>query len=269
MNERLFLKLLLVLFLGLIAAEIVVVSLFGLKLELILLCFIIAAALTGILFVVRLLFSERPDIDSVSVRRAKQKSNHIMQDRLKEYTVDEEFLGANAFSHGKGNSQKFSDKEPHVLKPDIQKPPVLTSIEEAIRVHAEMYGGLDELQKMIQKIDETSFERLLAKAGFGRISREEIILQIALMANSELDSVETNREQQCILDGHSMDRDSFDEYIRRCMNVSDEESEASDKGFSVELDQEGLSRGTGPMPADFSHDPKAVFSKLNKQGKNS
>ena len=47
MNERFFLKILLVLFCGLIAAEVLVVSLFGLKLELILLCFIVASALTG------------------------------------------------------------------------------------------------------------------------------------------------------------------------------------------------------------------------------
>ena len=55
MNERFFLKLLLALFAGLIVAEVVVVALFGLRLELILLCFIVVAALTGIAFVVRLL----------------------------------------------------------------------------------------------------------------------------------------------------------------------------------------------------------------------
>ncbi|NMW17645.1 MAG: hypothetical protein HKK66_01190 [Chlorobiaceae bacterium] len=251
MNERFFLKILLVLFCGLIAAEVLVVALFGLKLELILLCFIVVAALTGILFVLRLLLAERNDIDSVSMRRAKEKSSGIMQDRLKEYSVDEEFLG--------GKDKHRAGSEEPVL-------PVRESIEDAIRVHAEMYGGLGELLQMIEKIDDASFERFVKQVGFGEISREEVMLKITLMTNGELNAAECNRVEQSIIEGHSMDKASFDDYIRRCMNVSDEESESADKGFSVELDSAALSKGTVPMPTDFSHDPKAVFSKLNKPG---
>ena len=251
MNERFFLKILLVLFCGLIAAEVLVVALFGLKLELILLCFIVVAALTGILFVLRLLLAERNDIDSVSMRRAKEKSSGIMQDRLKEYSVDEDFLG--------GKDKHRAGSEEPVL-------PVRESIEDAIRVHAEMYGGLGELLQMIEKIDDASFERFVKQVGFGEISREEVMLKITLMTNGELNAAECNRVEQSIIEGHSMDKASFDDYIRRCMNVSDEESESADKGFSVELDSAALSKGTVPMPTDFSHDPKAVFSKLNKPG---
>ena len=251
MNERFFLKILLVLFCGLIAAEVLVVALFGLKLELILLCFIVVAALTGILFVLRLLLAERNDIDSVSMRRAKEKSSGIMQDHLKEYSVDEEFLG--------GKDKHRAGSEEPVL-------PVRESIEDAIRVHAEMYGGLGELLQMIEKIDDASFERFVKQVGFGEISREEVMLKITFMTNGELNAAECNRVEQSIIEGHSMDKASFDDYIRRCMNVSDEESESADKGFSVELDSAALSKGTVPMPTDFSHDPKAVFSKLNKPG---
>jgi hypothetical protein len=268
MNERFFLKILLVLFGGLIAAEVLVVSLFGLKLELILLCFIVVAALTGILFVVRLLFTERTDIDSVSMRRAKEKSTGIMQDRLREYGVDEEFLGGKSLNRTKWNSQKpsFPDHSAVSEEPVL---PVRESIEEAIRVHAEMYGGLGELLKKMETIDDASFDRLVKKVGFGEVSREEVIHKITFMANADSKAVESDREQQCVLEGHSMDRESFDEYIRRCMNVADEESESADSGFSVELDSVALSKGTGAMPKDFSHDPKAVFSKLNKPGAHS
>ena len=265
MNERFFLKILLVLFCGLIAAEVLVVSLFGLKLELILLCFIVVAALTGILFVVRLLLAERNDIDSVSMRRAKVKSSGIMQDRLKEYSVDEEFLVGKAANRSTWNSQKPSFPE---LGVDSDEPvlPVRESIEDAIRVNAEMYGGLGELLKMMEKIDDASFDRLVKKVGFGEVSREEVILKITLMSNDEVNATDCDKVEQCILEGHSMDKASFDEYIRRCMNVADEESESADNGFSVELDSAALSKGTAPMPTDFSHDPKAVFSKLNKPG---
>jgi len=265
MNERIFLKLLLALFSGLIAAEVLVVVLFGLRLELILLCFIVVAALIGIAFVVRFLFAERAnDIDSVSMRRAKEKKTDIMQDRLKEYDVDEEFLGGKALNRGKWNPQKPSLA--HSAGSEEPVLPVRESIEDAIRVHAEMYGGLGELLQMIEKIDDASFERFVKQVGFGEISREEVMLKITLMTNGELNAAECNRVEQSIIEGHSMDKASFDDYIRRCMNVSDEESESADKGFSVELDSAALSKGTVPMPTDFSHDPKAVFSKLNKPG---
>ena len=268
MNERFFLKILLVLFGGLIAAEVLVVSLFGLKLELILLCFIIVAALTGILFVARLLITERTDIDSVSMRRAKEKRTDIMQDRLKEYGVDEEFLGGKSLNRGKWNAQQpsFSEQSTGTEAPVL---PVRESIEEAIRVHAGMYGGLGELLKKMETIDDASFDRLVKKVGFGDVSREEVMLKITLMANADSKAVESDSEQPCVLAGHSMDKASFDEYIRRCMNVADEESESADNGFSVELDSVALSKGTGAMPKDFSHDPKAVFSKLNKPGAHS
>ena len=268
MNERLFLKILLVLFSGLIAAELLLVMLFGLRLELILLCFIIVTALTGILYVGRLLSMEIADIDSVSMRRAKQKSIDIMQDRLKEYTVDEEFLGASALGREKGNHQKQSSNKEYINS-NVSTAPNTGSIEEAIRAHAGMYGGLRELLKEMEKIDETSFDRLVKKVGIGRVSREVVINRILQMLDEERDSTKSIAEEQPAMPGFSLDRESFDLYIQRNMSSSESEHESTDNGFSVELDQEGLSRGTGAMPEDFSHDPQAVFSKLKKSGSNS
>jgi hypothetical protein len=268
MNERFFLKLLLVLFSGLIFAELLVVLFFGLKLELILLCFILVAALTGIVFIVRLLFTERKAIDSVSMRRAKEKSNDIMQDRLKEYTVDEEFLGPKFLNRRTGDFQESSFQE-HFASAKESILPIADPVEKAIRGHAEMYGGLGELLKAIEKIDEPSFDRLVRTAGFGRVSREEIMHRIALMADKERDSGKSIEENRATLPGFSLDRESFDLYIQRNMSSSESEQESADKGLSVELDQEALSKGTGTMPEDFSHDPKAVFSKLNKPGSRS
>ena len=180
MNERFFLKMLLILFAGLIAAEVLVVAIFGLRLELILLCFIVAAALTGIAFVVRLLLGERTEIDSVSMRRAREKRGGVMQDRLRDYGVDEEFLGGKTLKRPKGNAPASVLSEQ--LRGGSNQPAVpAVSIEEAIRVHAEMYGGLGELLKLMKKIDEASFGRLVQKAGLGDLSREEVMIKIGLM----------------------------------------------------------------------------------------
>ena len=273
MNERFFLKLLLVLFAGLIAAEVLVVVLFGLRLELILLCFIVVAALTGIAVVVRLLLGERTEIDSVSMRRAREKRGGIMQDRLREYGVDEEFIGRKTVKRPKGNAPASAYSE-QLRGSSIQSAaPVTVSIEEAIRVHAEMYGGLGQLRQMMEKIDEASFVRLVQKAGLGTLSREEVMLRITLMVDegscSSEAASEAEGESPCILEGHTMDRESFDDYIRRCMTGVGDDPECVDKGFSVELDGDALSKGSGVPPPDFSHDPKSMISSLKRAGSQS
>ncbi|MEI7747662.1 MAG: hypothetical protein WCI81_01165 [Chlorobiaceae bacterium] len=269
MNERFFLKLLLTLFSGLVAAELLVVVLFGFRLELMLFCFIMAVALTGILLVVRLLLQQPPEMDSVSIRREREKRTDIMRDRLREYSVDEEFLGGGAVKGAKENSvaspittaqkkRNYSAGEPAV------------SLEEAIRVHAEMYGGLGPLLQMMEKIDEASFCRLVKKAGLGELSREEVMCRITVMIEASSSSIRDTKgvdggEQPSVLEEHSMDRESFDEYIRRCMTGAADDSKDAD-GFSVELDSEALSRGAGVPPADFSHDPTSVISSLKRAG---
>ena len=268
MNERLFLKLLLVLFAGLIASEALVVALFGLRLELILLCFIVVAALTGIAVVVRLLLGERREIDSVSMRRAMQKRGGIMQDRLREYDVDEEFMGGKVVKPPKGSS-------PAPARHDMRgsstpsSAPVTGSIEDAIRVHAEMYGGLGQLLQMMEKIDEASFGRLVQKAGLADLSRQEVMLKITCMIDEHASSDGAASQTSCILEGYSMERESFDDYIRRSMSGAEVDLESADKGFSVELDGVALSKGAGVPPADFSHDPKSVIASLKRAGSHS
>jgi hypothetical protein len=266
MNERLFLKLLLLLFSGLIAAELLIVSVFGLRLELILLFFIIAVALTGIAIVTRLLRRERPDIESVSMRRERQKSSGIMQERLRDYGVDHEFISGKSARPAKESGSASSQSAP-LSNPDMSIPPVSVSLDEVIKVYAEMYGGFGVLLRTLDQLDDAGFGRLMAKAGLGTLSREEVIHKISQMAQEEpLTGNTADRragESDTPLSVTSLDKESFDEYIRRSMNNAEGDA---DSGFSVELDSEALSRGTGTMPSDFSHDPKAVFSKLKKPG---
>jgi hypothetical protein len=45
-------------------------------------------------------------------------------------------------------------------------------------------------------------------------------------------------------------------------------SEGQGAGFSIGLDEGGLSGMPSEPPTDFSHSPKAVFEKLNRPGGN-
>ncbi len=266
MNDRFFLKLLLALFAGLIAAEVLVVVLFGLRLELILFCFIVVAALTGIAVVVRLLLGERREIDSVSMRRAMQKREGIMQDRLKEYDVDEEFIGGKKVMRPKGERSSSALREHQRGNSASPAAPVSLSIEEAIRLHAGMYGGLEKLLQLMEKIDEASFGSLVQKAGLGTLSRQEVVLRITCMIDEQASSGGAASRKSCIIEGYSMESESFDDYIRRSMSGSEEVSESGDKGFSIELDGAALSKGVGVPPADFSHDPKSMIASLKRAG---
>ncbi|NTW81849.1 MAG: hypothetical protein HGB36_00550 [Chlorobiaceae bacterium] len=261
MNERFFLKLLLGIFSGLIAAELLIVILAGFRLELILFCFIIAAALGGIVMVLRLLANERPEVDSVSMRRARAVREGALGERLQHYEIDEEFLS--------GNSER-SDKGGKAGRGQSAKVPGVT-VEEAIRTHADMCGGLSQLLVKMESIDDVSFSRLVTEAGFGTVSRNDLIRRIQLMAAvKDQETCSTiKRSLDEAIEAFSNDRESFDDYIRRSMTSSESHVQPEDEGFSVELDNTGLSNLNASIPKDFSHDPKSVISKLKKSGSSS
>ncbi len=264
MNERLFLKLLFTLFSALLAAELLVATLFSFRLELLVFCFVIAVALTGMLVVVRLFSQPRAEIDSVSSRRAKAKRSDVMRDRLSAYSVDEEFLGGERFTESPAPRQTPARASSSSSSSSI-------TLEEAITAHASMYGGLQQLLKMMEKIDEKAFRQLLKKVGCEQLSREEIIVKITLMIEADdcscPPSEGAGKASSSLLENHSLDQESFDDYIRRSMTSSDEDDSAgSGDGFSVDLDEAALPRGVGRPPDDFSHNPKAMMESLRRAG---
>ncbi|NTW69552.1 MAG: hypothetical protein HGB23_06825 [Chlorobiaceae bacterium] len=267
MDERFFLKLLLFLFAGLIAAELLVVAVYGFRLELILFAFIIAVALTGIVIVSSLLLREGSDIESVSMRRLRQKSAGIMQDRLKDYSVDHEFMGEHASRAAKVSAETPAFSAP-VGNNEMKASTGTVMLDELIRQVAGMYGGFGTLLRAVEQLDNAAFKRQMAKAGFGSsgsFSREEVIERLIQMTEGEClnnrDESGSIGEKECVIDGFSLDSESFDLYIQRSMSSTESDGE---DGFCVELDSDALSKRAGTMPPDFSHDPQAVFSKLKK-----
>ena len=267
MNERFFLKLLLALFSGLLVVELLVLLLFGFRLELIVFCFVIAVAMTGMLVVARLLQQQRAEIDSVSSRRAKAKRSDVMGDRLREYSVDEEFLGGESFRREKASSPVPPAESRNSRKPSAGESTM--TIEEAIKAHAEIYGGLGQLLQMMEKIDDGAFGHLLKKAGLYEISREEVIVKITLMIEAESpvmeNAVDCQGEEPCILEGHTLDKESFDDYIRRCMTGTEDDEKCGD-GISVDLHDAAILQGTASPPEDFEHNPKSVIASLKRAG---
>ncbi len=190
MSDNLFLKLLLGLLGGLVAAELGVVLTVGLRLELILLCFIVAAALGGILFIVKKLVVSRPELETVSMRRARAKEDEHMCKRLDAYDVDREFLGAGSSKRVQG----CSDPE-------------------------------------------------LPACGCS--------------------------DKPSGLEGFTMEKESFDLYIRKSMSNVPVESEEYGEAIALNLDFEGIPKGRNSMPVDFSHDPRAIIESMKRLGADS
>ena len=83
-----------------------------------------------------------------------------MKDLLAGYEVDEEFL---------------RDRQ---VKPQERKSNTASSampLEQAIRAHADLFGGLEKLHEAIERFDEKAFQDLAGKAGISGVSRVEVL----------------------------------------------------------------------------------------------
>jgi len=254
MDERLTGKLLFALSASLLAAELAVAAFGGMDTAWMLLAFFVYVALCGMLFAGGMMRgSDGSAIESVSMRRARAFQEEGMKDLLAGYDVDEEFLQGRQAKPQAGKSNPSFSGMP---------------LEQAIRAHADLFGGLEKLHEAIERFDEKAFQELAGKAGISGVSRVEVLEKIRLMACGEKEEIRENvsRSLEDTIKAFSLDRGSFDDYIRRCMTSPDRGDEAGDDGFTVDLDVAGLSQGSSAPPSDWSHDPKSVIAKLKKPG---
>ncbi len=221
--------------------------------------FVIYVALSGMLFSFGMMQENGGSgIETVSMRRARAFQDEHMKDMLDGYDVDDEFLHKGAV---KAAGKPKPAKEP-------PQDSGAGSLEEAIRTHAELFGGLSRLFDALERLDESAYADLARKAGIGDVSKNEVMEKIKGMACAEKTEIrETiSRSLEETMRSLSNDRAGFDDYIRRCMTTTERSDDSGDEGFSVDLDIARLSQGSSAPPSDWSHDPKSVMAKLKKPG---
>ncbi|WP_150081111.1 hypothetical protein [Chlorobium phaeobacteroides] len=267
MNERVMVKMFLSLSTLLFIAELVVGLFYQADLRLMVLFFMLAVSLAGILVSLKMLLGEKQEVESVSMRRRRALDDEVMKDVLDGYEVDEEFLG-NVSRKGKKRGGSGAVREQNISA-GASGAKDESSLEDAIRSHAVMFGGLEKLLDALTEVDELSFGKMMEKAGIQGVARGEVIVQIQTMVDLEQRSCGEllKRTEDSLSEGLSLDKESFDEYIRRCMTTSESESAPVSTTFSLDLDMAAMSKQDGTPPKDFSHAPEAVFSKLKKPGK--
>lgn len=245
MNERLAAGLFAGLSALLIVAESLLAAVYGFDPGLILFCLSLYAGAAGLVFSLKGISGEgQGRIESVSERRARAKRGEggILQG----YDVDEEFIGAGHRSHRQsGTGERTVDDG---------------ELRAAIASYAGMAGGPAALRETVSGMDDASFGAMVRKLGLSGVSKER-----ALEAVDELVAAESGQTVPPLQ--ISLDKETFDDYIRRCMNdgeTGSDDDQRAGRGFSIGLDAEGLSRMPGAPPTEFSHSPEAV--KANRPG---
>ncbi len=237
---------------ALIGAETALAVLHGFDPGVILFCLAIAVGAAGLVFAVSLLAGDgQRRVESVSERRARARAGDAGS-RFEAYGIDDEFLGNGRPGRGAAApaGEPFADD---------------AALKAAVAAHAAAAGGLVALRETLAGLDDDAFRVMAGKFGFSGVSRiramgvvtELIAAEVAVGKASEVPPLSI-----------SIDQETFDDYIRRCMTDGGSEPPAAgaESGFSVGLDADGLSGLPGDPPATFSHDPQAVFSKIGRSG---
>ena len=254
MNERLASGLLAGLSAALIIAEATLAAIYGFQPGLILFCLSIYAGAAGLLFSLRPLFEGGSrGVESVSERRARAMQDRNMGNILEGYDVDEEFIG-----RGRGSRKPSSGKSSGEARPLDEE-----ALRAAVINYAAMAGGFSRLRETLESMDDRAFGTMARNAGITGVTRER-----ALAVATELAAGgEAGTDEAAPTLSISLDRETFDDYIRRGMTEGDHGQDGDEgAGFSVGLDADRLSALPSEPPTDFSHDPKAIFSKIHRAG---
>ncbi|NTU68742.1 MAG: hypothetical protein HGB02_07680 [Chlorobiaceae bacterium] len=248
MNERLAAGLLAGLSAALIVAETATAVLRGFEPGPLLFWLALYAGAAGLLFSLKTLSDGGSGrIESVSERRARAKGSEGAAGILKGYDVDEEFLGS-----GRRTSKPAASAGPTVDDGDLKA---------AITSYAAMAGGLARLREALESMDEAAFGAMVRKIGVAGVSKDRALAVVAEMVAAESGAGGGEELPSLRI---SLDRETFDDYIRRCMTDRDtsiDDSEGAGDGYSIGLDADGLSRLPGEPPTSFSHSPEAVKAK--------
>lgn len=259
MNQRLTAGLLTALSVLFIAAELVVAALGGFDPACMVLLLSLYVGFVGLLFGLRT-FSEgrREVVESVSERRARARRGGLVGNLLDDYEIDEEFLGRGA-------------RKPRSTKPSAspssgaskERLPDDEELKSAVTAYAGMVGGIVTLRETIESMDDSAFSSMARKAGMGGVTRERVLAVVVELVSAQGPSTSDEAPPLSL----SIDKESFDDYIKRCMSepdvcVGDDANDS--KGFSVGLDAGDLSSRPGTPPTEFSHDPKAVMERFKR-----
>ncbi len=265
MNERLVSRLLILLSALLLIAELVLVLLYGVRLDMLLLPVICYVGGVGMLMGFTYLKGKRPEVESVSMRRQRAMQDELVRKRLEGYEVDEEFLPG-------GHKKHSPVKPPAAQQPSSPSanPPVsagrgvpdedpFKDVEPYLRELAESFGGYSIMIQRVLSMDDVAYKRMLYSLGMEMMEREAFLAPL----KSAMEKIV--RKQGSSLRS-SLDHEGMDSYIADVLAGRD--SSPGQGGGTIDLGRDIPSGGSATPPSEFSHTPRSVLDQFKRSLKN-
>ncbi len=266
MSERVVVKILIGLSAALIVSELVLLAIFGVKLEMILLPFIVFLAAAGVLLGIAFLRGTRQEIESVSMRRARAMKDDLIRRRLDGYEVDEEFLPGGQKKRQKPQLFSVPPKggSPDPVRSVAAPLPAAREAEDdpfalldpKLLELIESFGGVAQMVRKIESMDIVSYKRMLYGLNMDVVDKEEFLMPVRkAMAGGTPGNGELRAE---------LDHEGMDDYIKKVLAGRDSSSGSGSDTYSLDIDPGSFSSGPSAPPSEFSHKPEAVLDQFKR-----
>ena len=261
MNERLVARIVIGLSVLLIASEIVMIALYGIRFELVFLPFVIFLASLGVLFGIALLKGRRPEIESVSARRARAMKDEKVRKLLDGYEVDEEFLP------GRRRKKKKRQQNQQVVVQGSGEPdsrPVVEenhvdpfgSIDPQLRSLAESFGGFEQMVRKIEAMDSVAFKRLQYSLDMQDVDKNRLLLPVRKALAKAAGGSSGLREL--------LDYEEMEEYMEQTLTGRKPVGDNAGQTYSLDINMDDIGGRMPPPPDEFSHKPRDVIDRFKK-----
>ncbi len=260
MNERLVARIIIALSVLLIVSETVVITLYGILFELVFLPFVVFLASLGVLFGITLLKGKRPEIESVSTRRARAMKDEKVRKLLDGYEVDEEFLP------GKRKKKSKRQRKQQVAVPEgaesFARPAVpensrdpFEGIDPKLRSLAEGFGGFEQMLHKIEAMDAVAYKRLQYALEMQTVEKEQLLQSV----RKALFKVSGGRSGL----RESLDHEEMEEYMEQTLTGRKPGGDSAGQTYSLDINMDDIG-GRMPPPEEFSHKPGDVIDRFKK-----
>ncbi|ARM31511.1 hypothetical protein [Prosthecochloris sp. HL-130-GSB] len=270
MSERVVSRVLIVLSVLLVIAEAVMVWLYGVHLETILLPFIFFLAAVAVLYGLVLMNGMRPEIESVSMRRARAMKDDLVRKRLEGYEVDEEFLPGGAKKKKQRGSAPVRQESTPMPAREEKTATVTrqTAVEDPFRnldprmlELVQSFGGFRQMIAAVEAMDAVTFKRMIYSLNIDVVDRDAFLEPLrAAVGKAERGPGELRR---------LLDHEGMEEYIKNVLAGRDGMSDSGSGSYSLDLDTDMLAGGPSAPPGEFSHDPRSVIDQFKRSLKKS
>lgn len=261
MSERFVARIIIGLSFLLIVSEIVVIVLYGIRFEFLFLPFVIFLASLGVVFGFTLLKGRRPEIESVSTRRARAMKDEKVRKLLDGYEVDEEFLPGRRKKNKQATARKHhadaADQEVYT-RPDIpaaERDP-FEEIDPKIRSLAEGFGGFEQMVQKIEAMDAVAFKRLQYALDMQQVDKHQLLQPVKKALARAAGGSAGLREE--------LDHGEMEEYMEQTLTGRKPDREGDSSTYYLDVNMDKLGGRMAPPPGEFSHNPRDVIDHFKK-----